>query len=218
LIPALVRLGQRASYLSRHAAIRRQHWTKLQLGAGFNVLDGWLNTDLKRGRDVLFVDATKRLPFPDGHFEYVFSEHMIEHLAFVQGRQLLREIHRILRDGGKLRIATPDLAFLLRLYQNETGPVEREYIAWSVKTFCPDLPVCSVSVMNQGFRGWGHRYIYDEETLSRELQDCGFGKVVRYEAGQSDDPVLRGLESHGRIIGEFNNRLETLALEATKMG
>ena len=208
---------KRVRFLPRHSALRRQPWTKLQLGAGSNPLNGWLNTDLQVDRDILFADAAKPLPFPSQQFEYVYTEHMIEHLTYAQGREMLREIHRVLRDGGKLRIATPDLAFLVRLYQNDSGAREQEYISWAVKRNCPELPHCSASVVNNFFQSWGHQYIYDEETLARTLLSCGFECVTRCAIGESDEPALRGLESHGRHIGEDNNRFETMVLEVRKV-
>jgi len=210
-------IGRRAVYAPRHGAIRRDHWTKLQLGAGPNLLEGWLNTDLQTSRDVLFVDATQRLPFPDGQFEYVFTEHMIEHLPFRQGCRMLAEINRVLRGRGKLRIATPDFSFLLRLCREDITPQEQEYVAWATKTFCPGLPVCAVSVVYNFLRDWGHKYIYNQTTLSQALSECGFGDILRCEVGHSNDPELCGLERHGTLIGEGNNRLETMVLEATKL-
>ena len=83
---------------------------KLQIGAGKNVLEGWLNADLEPGSDeVMFIDAVAELPFPDGVFDYVFSEHMIEHIAYKHGLHMLGEAFRVLKPGGKIRIATPDI-------------------------------------------------------------------------------------------------------------
>lgn len=211
------RICRRIVFAPNHRRIRRQSWSRLQLGAGQNRLHGWLNTDFVASRDVLYVDVTRRLPFPDGQFEYVFSEHMIEHLPFKQGCHMLREAHRVLRASGKVRIATPDFEFLLRLCREHITPQEQEYIAWAVRTYRPDLPVSCTSVVNNFFRDWGHQHIYDQRTLSQVLSDCGFGDIIRCEVGQSKDPPLAGLETHGQWIGDSNNRLETLVIEATKL-
>ncbi len=211
------RICRRLVLAPNHRKIRRQSWTKLQLGAGPNRLEGWLNTDLLASRDMVYVDVTRRLPFPDGQFDYVFTEHMIEHLPFRQGCHMLCETHRVLRTGGKVRIATPDFEFLLRLCREHISPQEQEYIAWAIRTFRPELPVSSVSVVNNFFRDWGHQYIYDQQTLSQVLSNCGFGNIVRCQVGQSNDPALSGLETHGKLIGDSNNRLETLVIEATKL-
>src|SRR5260221_172664 len=100
-----------ASYLETHPI------HKLQLGAGSNVLDGWFNTDmLPVPPTIFFLDCTKRFPFADATFHYVFSEHHLEHLSYREGLSMLRECCRVLRPDGKIRIATPDLEVLLGLY------------------------------------------------------------------------------------------------------
>lgn len=210
-------LKQQIGYIPRHRAIRRQQWTKLQVGAGGNALPGWLNTDLHPSRHVLSVDVTRPLPFSNGEFRYAFTEHMIEHLSFEQGRRMLLEIHRILADGGKLRVSTPDFDFFLGMFREGITPEEKLFMEWHVRTYTPNLPVHPLSVMNTMFHRWGHKYLYNEQTLSSLLQECGFDQIKRYQTGESDDPELQGLESHGKLVGELHNRMETLVLEATRV-
>ena len=209
-------LQERISYIQRHREIRGQQWTKLQVGAGGNVFPNWLNTDRRPGRDVLSVDVTRPLPFRDGEFSYVFSEHMIEHLAFEQGRRMLLEIHRVLADNGKLRVSTPDFDFFLGLFRGEIRREEQEFMDWHTRSYTPHLPVHPLSVMNTMFHRWGHQHLYNQQTLSLLLQDCGFDRITRHRTGESDDPELHGLETHGKLVGESHNRMETLVLEATK--
>jgi hypothetical protein len=72
-------------------------------------------------------------------------------------------------------------------------------------------------VINQMFNAYGHQIIYDQETLSAILTDAGFGGVTSWAPGESDDPVLRGIESHGAFLGDEDvNRLETMVLEAMR--
>ena len=46
----------------------------------------------------------------------VGQEEVIEHVTEPQGRAFLREAHRALKPGGTLRLTTPDLAAICRLY------------------------------------------------------------------------------------------------------
>ena len=59
---------------------------KLHLGCGKNMLPGWINTDFPpKKENILELDATKKFPFEDNSIDYVFSEHMIEHISFEDG-------------------------------------------------------------------------------------------------------------------------------------
>src|SRR5262249_30651163 len=131
------RRSRRGSLIRRYLAQNEQR--KLQLGAAENVLPGWLNTDLHGyGRaDVVYLDVRKTFPLPDASFDFVYSEHMIEHLTYAEGQHCLRESLRVLRPGGTLRIATPSLERLAALYDG--GDVARQYVQWAVDNLQPEL-------------------------------------------------------------------------------
>src|SRR5262249_45251050 len=103
--------------------LRANTTRKLQLGAGPTSLPGLLSTDVAPySPTTVQLDATKRFPFENGVFDYIFTEHMIEHISWGEGNRMLQECHRVLRPGGIIRIATPDLAVLLDLYSAHGTP------------------------------------------------------------------------------------------------
>jgi predicted SAM-dependent methyltransferase len=199
------------TYLDNHQV------KKLHIGAGEHVLRGWLNSDLyPYQREVIYFDATKVFPFEHRTFDYVFSEHMIEHVTFTQGLDMLKECHRVLKLGGKIRVATPDLLFLIELYKVSKTPLERAYIEWAVDTQVQGaFSYKDTYVINNFFRDWGHKFIYDEKVLREALENVGFSDVVRREVHESPDPELRGLEFKSKLPDGFLN-LETMVLEAVK--
>jgi predicted SAM-dependent methyltransferase len=211
--------GRTRRYLEAHAV------RKLQLGTGPNPLPGWLNTDLlpdtypEHRHNLVFLDATKPFPLQDSTFDYVFSEHQIEHIPEVHARAMARECFRVLSPRGRIRIATPDLAAIVGLYDDPLDEQQRHYIDWVMSAFLPDVrsgsPRCYV--VNQMFTAYKHRFVYDYETLSAILVDAGFAEVVQWQPGESADPALRDLEAHGRAIGDEDvNRFETLVVEAVR--
>ena len=192
---------------------------KLHLGCGDNILEGWLNTDLVPiNSQVLFVDASKPLPFDiqNGMFDYIFSEHMIEHLDYAHGFRMLGECYRILKPGGRLRISTPDLSFLIDLYRLEKSEIQRDYIKWATDTFIEAAPCyADTFVINNFVRDWGHTFIYDEKVLTYSLAKVGFQQIVKCHLNESEKDELKNLENDNRMPVEFL-RLESIIYEATK--
>jgi hypothetical protein len=118
--------------------------------------------------------------------------------------------------GGTLRIATPDVRFLFRLYREDRSALEGEYIAWSsVECLGDKAPHTALGVINNYMRDWGHTFIYDPDTLRQSMEAAGFAKITPKEVGESDNPALGGLEYKARTPTAFY-KLETFILEAAK--
>jgi len=58
---------------------------------------------------VEYCDAARRLPLPNAAADVLYSSHMLEHLDRDEASTFLKEARRILRCGGIIRIAVPDL-------------------------------------------------------------------------------------------------------------
>ncbi len=169
---------------------------KLQVGGWIHNIedDGWLNGDIIAGD--IYIDATKSLPFPDESFHYIFTEHFLEHLTFSEARHFLKETHRILRKDGVLRLSTPDLDGLIKLYYDDNSFVTLEN-AMERHRLQHNLALSTrCEFLNDVFRKWGHKFIYDEETLRKILEDSGFTNIQRCKYGQSVHDDLNGRERH----------------------
>ena len=230
-LTGLVRDLRRLSAWPHHIAARRRdrrriaHYLagrpvrKLQLGSGQSVDEGWLCTDKNIFRpELVQLDVTRRFPLDDGCIDYIYSEHMIEHITRPQASYMLRESWRVLRPGGKIRTATPDLRVLAALTAEVPDPAGVAYMQWLSRLApaqAPEPTACYV--LNVAFRHWGHRFLYDRETLTAALHAAGFEDVRSVDFGQSEDEHLRGLECHGEHAGDAAMvRFETMILEATK--
>ena len=197
----------------------------LNIGCGTNLQEGWLNTDLHPERGVVFMNAALPFPFADDTFDYVYSEHLLEHLPYASGKSMLRECWRVLKPGGKLRISVPTLDFLIKLYREPNSERTQQYVAWSLKHYAPDmyddfhmesaaLPVSLV--VNNFMHFWNHQMIYDEQTLIQVLRIVGFSQIEKFDSGQSRDDFLTNLERHGEVIPHWANEMETIVVEAYK--
>lgn len=201
------------------AYLRDASAPKLQIGAGYNLLEGWLNTTLYPfAPGAVYLDASQPFPMPSASFDYVFSEHVIEHLEFEEAAAMLGECARILKSGGRLRLATPDLARIIALYTQPKESAQQQYIRWIMDNFRPQVGEYNpAQVINQSFHGWRHKFIYDEPTLVQALEAAGFSAATRFEPGHSGDPNLRGIEQHGEFVGsDAAMRYETMVFEAVR--
>jgi len=213
LVGAIRRRGRIAAYLRSHDI------TKLQLGAGENIRPDWLNTDLHdygRPADLVYLDVRRPFPFPDESFDLVFSEHMLEHLEYEEGLRCLVECRRVLRPGGRIRIATPSLERIAWLYDDQLSDVQRRYLRWAADSFVPEAEEALAGfVVNNFMRAWGHRFVYDRDTLRHALSAAEFLDIEERHVGESPEPALAGLERHLEEEPEFN-QYETLVLEARR--
>lgn len=174
---------------------------RLHVGCGRIRLDGWVNLDsdpMLAEPDVLW-DLRRGLPVPDGSCEAIYSEHVIEHIPVEDGVAFLRECHRALRPGGRVRIATPSLDEILE--KSCAGDWrDQDWLSW------PEFRFISTraEMLNISFRWWGHQWLYDREELHRRLREAGFERIADARWGESQVPVLRGLETRldSRLICE----------------
>lgn len=193
---------------------------KLHIGSDVSALNGWLPSDISpHTKECIYLDATKIFPFDDSVFDYVYSEHMIEHIPRESGEFMLNECFRVLKQGGSIRIATPDLAKIIDLYTKRDEGFGLDYIKWITDKFIePQTNYNPLIVLNTMFRNWYHCFLYDEEFLTQSLLNAGFSEVKRYSINMSDDANLREIETHHLNVGNFEMvEFETLILEAKKL-
>jgi predicted SAM-dependent methyltransferase len=201
------RARRRGALIDRY--LRTHDVRRLQLGAGEHPRPDWLNTDLHdygRGDELVYLDVRKPFPVPDESFDFVYSEHVIEHLTYAEGQHCLRETLRVLKPGGRTRVATPSLERLTALYDG--GEIGERYVHWAVDTLEPEVQAALPGVViNNFFRSWGHRFVYDPDTLRHALHEAGFVEIEEAPLGE--------LERHLADQPEFN-QLETFVLEAQR--
>ncbi|MGE4538375.1 MAG: glycosyltransferase [Desulfovibrio sp.] len=89
----------------------------LNLGCGGTHHPAWTNIDFSPSPpDVLGYDLGREIPFPDETFHAVYHSHLLEHLPKRTAPLFLAECFRVLRPGGVLRLAVPDLEGIARAY------------------------------------------------------------------------------------------------------
>jgi predicted SAM-dependent methyltransferase len=165
----------------------------LHSGSGANLHSGWLNTDhlhfvdaagresqvgrlvlINGDRFYLKYDSLRPLPIESATFEWIFSEHFIEHLELPAAVEWLCDMRRLLKSGGLLRVTTPDLRRYASAYMNDSDGFfekHRQHLRAMGMKIVPDRPAW---MMNQIFRNWGHQWIYDFDEMRTVAVAAGF--------------------------------------------
>ncbi len=201
----------------------------LNIGTGVNVLEGWLNTDLypqnSNIAEVVYLDASIKFPFKDATFNYIYSEHIFEHLHFEDSCNMLSECYRVLKPNGVMRLALPHIDFLKGLYENPEARVNSAYIEFSKKHFIPEFTKVigesnhyNIYVINNFYRNWGHQVIHSFDTLKELVEKFKFRSIERKNVGESEIVNLKGLDGNGRAAGYPPElyTIQTLIIEARK--
>lgn len=172
---------------------------KLNLGCGAHLRADYLNIDMSGlTSDVsgFFIkhDLTQGLPrvIADNSVDFIFSEHFIEHIGEDAAKRLITDCHRALKPGGKIRVSTPDLSYLVDNYTkwgwNGEPIAKRIPPIWTPATPC--------KMVNEGMRAWGHMFLYDLNELLLLFRKAGFGNAgpVGY------DPAFEQRPFYGEVI------------------
>lgn len=158
---------------------------RLNVGSGpSNLIPGWWNVDIRsfEGIDQV-MDVTQPWSW-ESCLDFVYGEHFIEHLTVTESLQFLVNAGSALVPGGRLRVSTPSLEWVLKTHFRfgPATPVETRSSTWAV---------------NRAFHGWGHKFLYSRDTLAYFILETGFEDLAFFEYGRSETEELRNLERHG---------------------
>lgn len=171
---------------------------KLHVGCGTLYKEKWINIDNNSDNNIEKLDINHDLstgfPFDNESVDYIYNEHFIEHLSREDGLQFLQECYRVLKNGGVLRIACPDLDQLIGSYLDDTW----RSADW-VKTYHCEWIESGCQMINLAMNEfpWGHKYVYNQDELINRLCLVGFGKsnIQKAEFGNSSFEELLNIDT-----------------------
>jgi predicted SAM-dependent methyltransferase len=188
----------------RRVVARRDSPLFLNLGSGPRGVDkvNWINVDGFRDRNVHYLfDLSRSFPFRDESFDGVFCEHVLEHFSLEDGERITREILRILRPGGCVRIIVPDAELILRRYFLES----KDMVRW--RGTGNETPM---EIVNSYFRQrYEHQFLYDWVTMEKMLVGAWLGAVVRTVFGKA-------LKCPAIVLDDPKYEWESLYVEGSK--
>lgn len=154
---------------------------KIHLGCWHRVIPGFIHVDLCDMPHIDYKSSIDSLPFfPDNSASLIYCSHALEYFDRDQARLALKEWHRVLAPLGVLRIAVPDFKALLEIYQL-TGELGRLL-----------GPLYGKMVINteDGVEKIYHKSVYDQESLSTLLKECGFSEPERWDWRQTEHSTV----------------------------
>lgn len=164
---------------------------KLSLGSGAVRLSGWTHVDSdERCQPDVCADLSGPLPFPDACASHLHSEDFIGQLTFSEAASFVQECFRILKPGGVLRLLTPDLDQLVRMYLARDARLKQ---LWEREVGIPLQVGTLGELVHTALTFADQQSFYDEETLRVLLESAGF-EVERVSFNQSRFPDLQGLD------------------------
>jgi ubiquinone/menaquinone biosynthesis C-methylase UbiE len=175
---------------------------RLNWGCGGHTLPGWINVDQKDGGHIdVSCDIMSGLPFADATIDYAASIHALPEVHYNDQVTVLTELRRVLKPGGVLRLALPDLLKGVAAYQRR----DRDYF------LVPDEDARSLGaklITQLVWYGYS-RTLFVPEYAMELLTRAGFINVTECR--------FRQTRSRFSDIVELDNREpESLFVEGTK--
>jgi ubiquinone/menaquinone biosynthesis C-methylase UbiE len=179
---------------------RKTKALNLNLGSFVDVVAGedWVNLDILPLRktipaavNFLQADLSQGLPmYAEGSVDLIRASHLIEHLTLEAAHLLLNECRRVLKPGGLIRIAVPDLEIMIKKYRGYPPGMDHFNIDQPMEFIL--APTDGEKFSRLMFSGdYAHRAIYDYPMMENFLRQAGFQRVVRSTQGFSHSEAMQ---------------------------
>ena len=138
-----------------------------------------------RAKRIRYANAVERIPEPDHSVEVLYTSHMVEHLDRDEVQRFFAEARRVLKQGGIIRIAVPDVRFHIDRYL-QTGDADGFIEGIRLGRRKPRGFVQRAKHSVVGDRE--HHWMYDGPSLCRSLSSAGFVDARVLETGSTTIP------------------------------
>ena len=145
---------------------------KINLGSGQRPIAGFVNVDAlpdAPGVNVV-ADISDVLPFENGSASLIYAAHILEHFPHEHVPTMLKEWRRVLRDGGQLLVAVPDLDTIAEMLVTRPGWFTPPHSPWVGATYGGQKDAYDF-----------HKTGFNAPWLGYLLNEAGFGDVRRVD-------------------------------------
>lgn len=145
----------------------------LHLGCWKRQIPGFLHIDICDLPHIDFQHSVDSLPmFADGSADLIYASHVLEYFDRIEAESVLSEWGRVLKKGGIVRLAVPDIEALITVYKM-TGDLNT--------ILGPLYGRMEVEEGQDRRTVIYHKTVYDFASMKALLETCGFGNVRRYD-------------------------------------
>lgn len=148
---------------------------RLNIGAGRTNLSGFIPVDRKLGMEAyplppVIQHGEMTVPILDDSVEEIRASHVLEHFGFEESERALRDWHRVLKPGGRIRIAVPDYDKIVGL---NGDPKKFRYLMGG-QTDQDDY----------------HKSAWTKDILTQRMTEAGFVDIQEWQAEGFDCAAL----------------------------
>lgn len=148
----------------------------LHLGCGGRILPGFVNIDKYfQDKDVINFDIFQ-LPYPNNSIDVIYCSHVLEHLPIRHAKLAIIEWSRVLKKGGKLHLAIPDLEVILhKLLDPTLSEKMHQWMMYTLFGYQTNPANRDPSVLDFPIDpGQFHTCGFTKKTISKELSNNHF--------------------------------------------
>ena len=141
----------------------------------------------------MWANGIKRIPENDSSVDVVYSCHMVEHIEKGNVALFFKEARRILKSGGIIRLAVPNLKYQVDSYLKD-GDADKFIESTLLTRKNPKTLIEKIKYLIIGDRN--HQWMYDGQSLCKLLSSAGFNEPMVLEAGLTNiqDPGMIDLK------------------------
>lgn len=93
-------------------------------------VDTWHTLDVGGTCDSKVCWGEQTLPFEDESFDWVYASHVLEHVAWWNVKEALKEAYRVLKTNGRLTIWVPDVHKIMNIYDQDENQLLKLEESW----------------------------------------------------------------------------------------
>lgn len=169
------------------------------------------NLPQKSMTNILYGNIVKNPLCEENYANNIFLSHVLEHMTFIDAQCAIKNIFKMLKQGGCFRIVVPSLESRILKYIEDKN----------ANDFMLSLGIADMNEKNllkkmKFFFGYSrHRWMYDKNSLFQILKKNNFKNIRICKFNDSKEECFKEIEELSRFE-EKDGKLPAVAFECTK--